>query len=186
MKTDTLLLFFHAIFFLSIAAAPSCEQKQNNTEPAEKKPQGYILKPDEGEPLPMIASIVKTSPETGSPNLTTIMSQMKPGIGTGLHLHRNTDEVFYIIEGTGMVVLGDSSYKIEAGDLIFIPKNTDHKVRKNDSTGVLKLLFFFDKPELLMNFREEHQQFYIEKKNHSLETLNKIAEKYGTYYKTMD
>ena len=186
MKATIIHQLSYSIVFLIIAITPSCNQKQNNPTTADVKPRGYILKADEGEQLPAIASIVKTSPETGSPNLTTIMSKMKPGTGTGLHYHRNTDEIFYIIEGTGTAVLGDTSYRIEAGDLIFIPKNTDHKIRKNDSTGVLKLLFFFDKPELLYSFREEHQQVFIEKKNLSLETLNEIAKKYGTYYKTMN
>jgi quercetin dioxygenase-like cupin family protein len=186
MKPDRLHLLSHTTLLLSLVMTLSCNHKKNSPGSVDTKPQGYVLKADEGELLPDIAAIVKTSPETGSKNLMTVVTKMNPGTGTGLHYHKNADEVFYVIEGKGTAVLGDSTYNIEEGDLIFIPKNTDHKVRKNDSTGFLKVLFFLDNPELLKSFREEHQQFYIEKKPKSLETLNKISEKYGTYNKTKD
>lgn len=186
MKPYTLQLLFYTTLLICIVSTLSCSHKKNNSGSTETKAQGYVLKADEGEMLPDIAAIVKTSPEKGSKKLMTVVTKMKPGTGTGLHYHNNADEVFYVIEGTGTAVLGDSTYNIEEGDLIFIPRNTDHKVRKNDSSGFLKVLFFLDNPELLKSFREEHQQFYIEKKPKSLETLNKISEKYGTYNKTRD
>lgn len=186
MRTFTFILLSHTTLLLSLVVTLSCNHKQSNTESAETKSHGYVIKSDEGELLPDIASIVKVSPETGSQNLITLVQKMKPGGGTGLHYHQQADEVFYVIEGTGTAILGDTSYKIESGDLIFIPKNIDHKIRNNDPSGFLKILFFMDNPALLKSFREEHQQFYIEKKPQSLETLNKISEKYGTHYKTKD
>jgi quercetin dioxygenase-like cupin family protein len=186
MKSYTIPLLTHNTLLLSLVMILSCNRSKDSPGSVETKSKGYVLKPDEGEMFPDITAIVKTSPEKGSKNLMTVVTTMIPGKGTGLHYHQNADEVFYVIEGTGTAVLGDSTYSIEEGDLIFIPKNIDHKVRKNDSTGFLKVLFFLDNPELLKNFREEHQQFYIEKKPKSLETLNKISEKYGTHYKTMN
>ena len=170
MKLSTIQILSRTTLLLSLVATLSCNQKQGTTVATESKPQAYVIKPSEGESLPDIASLVKVSPETGSQSIITIATEMKPGIGTGLHYHEDTDEIFYIIEGKGFAVLGDTAYTIEEGDLIFIPKNTDHKIRNNDSTRFLKVLFFFDKPGLLKSFREEHQQFYIEKKPHSLET----------------
>lgn len=160
--------------------------KNNHFDTNRTNSRGYILKADEGEHFPNISSIVKSSPETGSRNLMTVISEMIPGRGTGLHYHENADEIFFVIEGTGTAVVDDSTYAIEAGDLIFIPKNIDHKIQKNDSAGYLKVLFFMDHPALLNAFREEHKQFYVEKHPNSLESLNKISNKYGTYYKTMD
>jgi len=82
-------------------------------------------------------------------------------------------------------VLGTKSHNIEAGDFIFIPKNLDHKIRKYDSTGILKVVFFMDKPSLLEFFKHRHKQFCVDKKPMTLEELNRVAEKYGTHFKTL-
>ena len=163
-------------------------------EPKEKEKinipssQGYVVKHDQGTILAGSDSsiIVKVSPELGSDNDITIVQKIKPGKGTGLHYHKDVDEIFYVIEGTGTAVLGERSYSIEAGDFIFIPKNLDHKIRKYDSTGILKVVFFMDKPGLLDFFKERHKQFYIDKKPMTLDELNKVAEKYGTHFKTLN
>ena len=177
------------IFFLLsclIVLTPACVNKRSEAEFAKTNSRGYVLKSAEGELLPAINSMVKTSPEMGSQNLITVVSKMNPGTGTGLHFHQNGDEIFYVLEGTGTAVVDYITYSIEAGDLIFIPKNIDHKIRKTDSAGFLKVLFFMDNPALLNSFREEHKQFYVKKNLLSLETLNKISKKYGTTYKTMN
>jgi quercetin dioxygenase-like cupin family protein len=62
------------------------------------------------------------------------------------------------MEGTGTAIPGTRSYDVEAGDLIFVPKNLDHKLRKNDFTGILKVVFFLNKPGLLEFFKERHKQ----------------------------
>lgn len=64
------------------------------------------------------------------------------------------------------MVLGIKSFNIQAGDFIFIPKNLDHKIRKYDSAGILKVAFFMDKPGLLEFFKERHKQFYMDKKTY--------------------
>jgi mannose-6-phosphate isomerase-like protein (cupin superfamily) len=150
--------------------------------------QGYVLKRDQGTVLPGSDSsiIVKVSPELGSQSDLAIVQKVKPGKGTGLHYHEDVDEIFYVMEGNGTAVLGTKSYNIETGDFIFIPKNLDHKIRKYDSSGILKVVFFMDKPGLLEFFKQRHQQFYIDKKPITLEELNKVAEKYGTHFKTLN
>jgi mannose-6-phosphate isomerase-like protein (cupin superfamily) len=45
-----------------------------------------------------------------------------------LHKHISHTENVYVIEGRGKMRLGDHWLDIKAGDLIFIPKNTPHKV----------------------------------------------------------
>ena len=177
-------VFFQIIvFFLFLGCAESVKEKTSNSTN-----RGYVLKRDQGTVFPGSDSsiIVKVSPELGSQTDIAVVQKIKPGKGTGLHHHRDVDEIFYVIEGNGTAVLGTKSYNIEAGDIIFIPKNVDHKVRKYDSTGILKVVFFMDKPGLLEFFRQRHQQFYVDKKPITLEELNTIAEKYETHFKTLD
>ncbi|KJC61239.1 signal peptide protein [Bradyrhizobium sp. LTSPM299] len=42
------------------------------------------------------------------------------------HMHPNTNEMQYILEGTGTVWLGDKEITVKPGDLIVIPKGTPH------------------------------------------------------------
>ena len=42
------------------------------------------------------------------------------------HLHPNTNEMQFILEGTGTIWLGDKEVQVKPGDLVIIPKGTAH------------------------------------------------------------
>jgi mannose-6-phosphate isomerase-like protein (cupin superfamily) len=42
------------------------------------------------------------------------------------HMHPNTNEMQYILEGTGTIWLGDKEVTVKPGDLVVIPKGTAH------------------------------------------------------------
>ena len=42
------------------------------------------------------------------------------------HMHPNTNEMQYILEGTGTIWLGDKQVTVKPGDLVIIPKGTPH------------------------------------------------------------
>jgi mannose-6-phosphate isomerase-like protein (cupin superfamily) len=48
------------------------------------------------------------------------------------HLHRDANEVQYILEGTGTIWLGDKEVRVKPGDLVIIPKGTPHGGTKPD------------------------------------------------------
>jgi mannose-6-phosphate isomerase-like protein (cupin superfamily) len=48
------------------------------------------------------------------------------------HMHPNTNEMQYILEGTGTIWLGDKEVKVKPGDLVVIPKGTAHGGTKPD------------------------------------------------------
>jgi mannose-6-phosphate isomerase-like protein (cupin superfamily) len=50
----------------------------------------------------------------------------------GKHMHPNTNEIQYILEGTGTVWLGDKEVHVKPGDLVIIPKGTPHGGTKPD------------------------------------------------------
>lgn len=55
------------------------------------------------------------------------------------HKHLHHSEHVMVLEGEGMMKLGDRSFAIKKGDLIFIPKNTVHAV-KSGGKAPLKVL----------------------------------------------
>ena len=44
----------------------------------------------------------------------------------GKHMHPNTNEIQFILDGTGTIWLGDKEVKVKPGDLVVIPKGTPH------------------------------------------------------------
>ena len=48
------------------------------------------------------------------------------------HMHPNTNEIQYILEGTGTIWLGEKEVQVKPGDLVIIPKGTAHGGTKPD------------------------------------------------------
>ncbi|MGM4903364.1 cupin domain-containing protein [Tardiphaga sp. 866_E4_N2_1] len=48
------------------------------------------------------------------------------------HMHPNTNEIQYVLEGTGTIWLGDKEVQVKPGDLVIIPKGTAHAGTKPD------------------------------------------------------
>jgi quercetin dioxygenase-like cupin family protein len=46
--------------------------------------------------------------------------------GTPLHLHRTTDEAFYVLEGTFCFQVGDRTLEAPAGTFVFVPTGLEH------------------------------------------------------------
>ena len=48
-----------------------------------------------------------------------------------LHYHAKTDEVYYIIDGEGTMVLDDETIDVHKGVVVYIPRGIKHKARGN-------------------------------------------------------
>lgn len=48
------------------------------------------------------------------------------GAATPLHVHRNDDETFYVIDGEITVLVGDDRIDLSAGDYAFAPRGVTH------------------------------------------------------------
>ena len=48
------------------------------------------------------------------------------GIRTELHLHKKTEEIYFITFGNGEMTLGDKTFRVSTGDTICISPNTPH------------------------------------------------------------
>ncbi|MBD8490750.1 cupin domain-containing protein [Echinicola sp. CAU 1574] len=59
--------------------------------------------------------------------------------GPGAHLHEENDEIFYGIEGTTSILVGDEWHNIEKGTFLRIPARTIHDFanKTNEKCGVL-------------------------------------------------
>ena len=76
---------------------------------------------------------------------TGCIADMTKVIGaTEPHFHLNETEVYFILQGTGSVVVGNQEYPIKTGDVVSIPKLTGHYTvpTKDLVLGVVNIPFF--------------------------------------------
>jgi mannose-6-phosphate isomerase-like protein (cupin superfamily) len=72
-------------------------------------------------------------------NQTLAEARLPPGASTARHRHLKTEEIYYILEGSGSMQLGEDSRPVGPGDAIAIPPGNMHQII-NTGTGILKFL----------------------------------------------
>ncbi len=71
----------------------------------------------------------KVASEQTEETYAVIEELSPPQGGTPLHVHRATDEVFYVVEGEYQVVCGDNKFNAPQGTLFAVPKSSPHSLR---------------------------------------------------------
>ena len=66
-----------------------------------------------------------------------------------LHYHARTDEFYYIIDGTGTMVLDDEEIELHQGVVVYVPRGVKHK-----AVGRLTILTVCIPPGVLNDIHE--------------------------------
>lgn len=61
------------------------------------------------------------------------------GEATVEHFHRDTEELYYVVEGSARMRLGDAERELAVGDCVVIPAGERHKIR-NTGDAPLRIL----------------------------------------------
>lgn len=72
--------------------------------------------------------IVKASAETTG-GAFGIIEELDP-LDTPLHVHRNEDELWYVLEGEHIVQIGDDEFSAGPGEMVFAPRGVPHSQRR--------------------------------------------------------
>ncbi|HMG37003.1 MAG TPA: cupin domain-containing protein [Blastocatellia bacterium] len=64
---------------------------------------------------------------------------LPPGAAVTIHHHRELEEIYYILEGTGTMTVGEERRDVSGGDAIFVPRLNRHSLA-NTGTSPLRLL----------------------------------------------
>jgi mannose-6-phosphate isomerase-like protein (cupin superfamily) len=129
--------------------------KSNNVPAPFYFPPGEPLQP--GPRNVDIRTIIR-SEQTGG-QLSNVEVAVGPKqMGPSPHLHKNLDELMYVLEGTATVLIGDEIFEVKAGGWNFRPRGIVHCFWNASDTGLRFLDFFFNQ-----NF--EH---YLEELFHSI------------------
>lgn len=100
----------------------------------------HVLSLAHAQAVPLVASVIDIGsikeadlPTTPNPDLRakTLVVTDNATLGVqmgnvGKHFHSKSDEIQYIVEGTGTAWLGDKKIDLKPGMLIVIPKGTAH------------------------------------------------------------
>ncbi len=71
-------------------------------------------------------------------NLVLSSTRLYRGQATRGHSHTGQEEVYFFVQGTGMMQVGQEEFVVNAGDIVVIPDGAFHRV-SND--GEMHLLF---------------------------------------------
>jgi len=66
-------------------------------------------------------------------------ARVAPGQKTTPHYHPQTEEIYYLLEGTGLMRIGDDLHDVRPGDAIAIPPGAIHAI-ENTGRTTLKFL----------------------------------------------
>ena len=66
-------------------------------------------------------------------------ARVAPGQITALHRHSETEELYHILAGEGLMVLGDARFSVIPGDTVVIPPGTPHCI-ENPGEETLRFL----------------------------------------------
>lgn len=65
----------------------------------------------------------------GSQNLSITWVEGEPGGEQQVHAHATNEQVYVIIRGRGLMMVGEERREVDAGTMVFIPPGTSHAIR---------------------------------------------------------
>jgi len=93
--------------------------------------QATIVKPEQALPINVFgidAKILLTTEATGGA-ISVVLGYLEPGEGPPDHVHFNQDEMFFILEGTCELTVGDQTTTAGPGTIAFVPRNVVHRFK---------------------------------------------------------
>ena len=146
---------------------------------------GYVLGPAEGEHLLHFRDrgniFIKVGSATGSDHLASGTQQVMVGTGIPIHRHFDMDEAFFVLDGSGALVLNEVRHPFEKGAAIFIPRNSWHGFENPDHE--LLLLWIVTPAGLDGFFRDTCSSPGVPPKQLTREQIRQIALKHNTAFR---
>ena len=76
-----------------------------------------------------------------------VVMTILPGGEIGEEVHPHTDQVFIVVEGRGVAVVGGQASAIGPDELLFVHAGSRHNVLCNEDGGPLRLITIYAPPE---------------------------------------
>jgi len=69
-------------------------------------------------------------------SVEVVFESLNAGQSTPVDEHANFDQVFYILQGSAEVGIGNETAEVQSQTVVFVPRKTKHSVRATSPTGV--------------------------------------------------
>ena len=91
---------------------------------------------DQGSSRPLIGKAIN-----GSPDLLVGVLRMDPGQYHPLHSHPNMGELYFVLEGSCEIRVGDRVEMCDTGTAIYTPAGTPHSIRTYEHGAAVMVTF---------------------------------------------
>lgn len=96
--------------------------------------------------------------------------------GPVLHTHNNMDEFWYVLQGEFIFKVGEKTYNVKAGDLVFGPRNVPHTFVKLGQQEAKLLICYQPAGKMEEYFRKISERAY---RNMSQTEKDNLGKEYG-------
>jgi mannose-6-phosphate isomerase-like protein (cupin superfamily) len=106
--------------------------------------RAFVVGPDAGRFINLgeFGMTVKADADATAGVVSVLEADEPPGFGPPIHVHHDSAEAFYVLEGEYVMYLEDRVFTCPAGTFIFIPLGVRHGFRVGDVPSK-KLNFYF-------------------------------------------
>src|SRR5262245_58533806 len=115
-------------------------QTRDNNDARTSQLQAAIVKPEQAlsiKPFGLDMKVLLSSEATGGA-ISVLMAWHNPGQGPPDHVHFSQEEMFFIVEGTYELTVGDQTSTVGAGTIVFIPRDVVHRFKNvGDTTACM-------------------------------------------------
>jgi len=118
--------------------------------------EAFIVGPDQGRRLDLgnfEALVLATAAQTSSEFTLLQVQGEPPDFGPPLHLHRDTAEAFYVLEGEYLMYVQDRQQLCPPGTFVYVPRDTPHTFKVVSAIPGKKLVLF--SPAAMLAYFEE-------------------------------
>ena len=92
--------------------------------------RAIVLGPGEGRTIPGTRPItLKATGEQTGGSIGFLETTSPPGAGPPRHVHHGCDELFYVLEGRFLFLVGERQVSGQPGTFVFVPRGTVHAVK---------------------------------------------------------
>jgi quercetin dioxygenase-like cupin family protein len=124
---------------------------------------------------------VKIIPLGKDKSTSVYLFQMRPGAEMGSHYHNDHDEILYIKQGSGLIILNGTRYIVKEGMVVMIPRQSGHKY-VNTGKEISITVSMFSPPfdgkdikvlEQAINYKKKKKTMYDKAMKKSVKELKK-------------